>query len=206
MWLKIPWQQAAYIPIAVRHQFEFHHATSAQEFIFIRELVGGSREHISDYATHTVGIGALVIDGQNNILVVKERYYPERGYIIPTGGVKRGEHIWQAAMREVKEETGIDTEFLGIIGWREALDRNDIVDVCFACVLKPLSHEIVKDDFELTDACWMPYNTFKNIAQRWSAEFLTAYETHGATINYRLGESSAFTTFYGEYVVYLKTR
>ncbi|MGW6054432.1 NUDIX domain-containing protein [Streptomyces sp. NPDC055189] len=37
-------------------------------------------------------------------------------WTIPTGGVKKGETVGQAAVRECREETGLDVEITGLVG------------------------------------------------------------------------------------------
>ncbi|XP_043813834.1 metal transporter Nramp5 isoform X5 [Manihot esculenta] len=62
------------------------------------------------------GFSTLLLIGlqKYGVLVVQEKSGRFRGtgvWKIPTGVVDEGEDIFKAAMREVKEETGIDTEF-----------------------------------------------------------------------------------------------
>nr|VDC60288.1 unnamed protein product [Brassica rapa] len=56
--------------------------------------------------------------------------------------------IFSGAVREVKEETGIDTAFL------------EKFDIFFICMLKPLSHKIIIDNLEIKAAKWMPLVEF----------------------------------------------
>jgi ADP-ribose pyrophosphatase YjhB (NUDIX family) len=64
-------------------------------------------------ASHQVGVGAFVFDrASGSVLVVQERHGPLRGQAIwkmPTGLVQAGEDITEAAVREVFEETGVET-------------------------------------------------------------------------------------------------
>eukprot|EP00897_Mesotaenium_endlicherianum_P009411 jgi/Mesen1/8499/ME000480S07864 len=57
------------------------------------------------------------------MLVVQEKNGPLRGlgcWKMPTGLVNRAEDICAGAVREVKEETGIDAEFLEILAIRQS--------------------------------------------------------------------------------------
>lgn len=52
------------------------------------------------------GAHALVIDAQGRILVVRPTYL--RGWMLPGGRVERGETPHAAAIRETREETGLE--------------------------------------------------------------------------------------------------
>jgi 8-oxo-dGTP diphosphatase len=62
------------------------------------------------------GANVLVIDGAGHILVVRPTY--SREWMLPGGRVERGETPHGAAVRETREETGLDV----------ALDRVVLVD------------------------------------------------------------------------------
>jgi 8-oxo-dGTP diphosphatase len=62
-----------------------------------------------------VGVGGLVLN-RGRILLVKRGYPPSRGlWSIPGGHVELGETIYRAAVRETLEETGVETEPLGVV-------------------------------------------------------------------------------------------
>ncbi len=52
-----------------------------------------------------VSCGAILLDGQGQLLVVKPSY--KSGWSVPGGGMDAGETPWQACRREVFEETGL---------------------------------------------------------------------------------------------------
>lgn len=54
----------------------------------------------------TVGIRALVINDQQQVLLVRHTY--RDGWHTPGGGVDRGEGIYEALARELREEVGIE--------------------------------------------------------------------------------------------------
>lgn len=100
--------------MAVKEGFVYHHAKE-NKLVLTKWLPINEQNMLPAYATHTVSVSAIVIDDQNRILLVKEKYHPERGYKMPSSAVKMGENIAAAAAPKTKEETGIETEFLGLI-------------------------------------------------------------------------------------------
>ena len=67
-----------------------------------------------------------------------------------------GENIAETAMREVKEETGIDTEFISLLCFRHMHQfRWGNSDFYFTCLLRPLTTDIVIDQSEIADCKWM---------------------------------------------------
>ena len=56
----------------------------------------------------TLGTRTAVFDGQNRVLLVQHSYAP--GWLLPGGGVERGETIFFSAMREIREEAGVIAE------------------------------------------------------------------------------------------------
>lgn len=53
----------------------------------------------------TLGVRVAVIDAQGEVLLVRHSYAP--GWMLPGGGVERGETVRDAALREIREEGGI---------------------------------------------------------------------------------------------------
>jgi len=55
---------------------------------------------------------ALLKDDPSKILLVRQYRYPVNNYVyeLPAGLIDEGETAWQAAVREIKEETGMDFE------------------------------------------------------------------------------------------------
>lgn len=60
----------------------------------------------TDTARSGWAVGALVFDSDDSILLV-DNYWAD-GWIVPSGGVKPGESLSDAVVREVKEEGGVD--------------------------------------------------------------------------------------------------
>lgn len=75
-----------------------------------------------------VGVGAVVLEG-DRILLIKRSRPPGAGkYSVPGGIQKLKESIYEAAVRELKEETGIEGRPIGVINVDEYLEyENGVV-------------------------------------------------------------------------------
>ena len=160
VWLEVPISRAALVPVAVDAGFTYHHADASNVLLTLR-LEPGS--FIPPYATHYVGVGGVVVNEANELLVVSERYKewnPGRkgfSFKLPGGALRRGEHVAEAAVREVYEETGIRTRFESLVCFRHWHGyRYGKSDIYFVCRLSPLSSEIVMQEEEIEACIWMP--------------------------------------------------
>ncbi|CAN1334115.1 Nudix hydrolase 10 [Linum perenne] len=149
VWIKLPIAVANLVDPALKQGFRYHHAEP--DYIMLVHWIPETTSTIPANASH-------------RILVVQEKSGVFRGtgiWKIPTGVVDEGEDIFTAAMREVKEETQVDTEFLEILGFRQAhksfFKKSDLL---FICMLRPLSFEIQKQELEIEDAQWMPFEEY----------------------------------------------
>ncbi len=72
-----------------------------------------STETIFKSPKHIISAASIVINDQNEILLIRG---PRRGWEMPGGQVEEGESLKEAAIRETKEESGIDIEVLKFCG------------------------------------------------------------------------------------------
>lgn len=64
-----------------------------------------------------VGVGAVIINSEDEILLVKRLKDPEKGFwTIPGGSVEFGETIENAIVREVEEEIGVKVRIVTLLG------------------------------------------------------------------------------------------
>lgn len=180
VWLTIPTEQCELVPLAVKEGFAYHHANS-KKLVLTKWLPENEENKLPSYATRTAGISALVIDKDNRILLVKEKYDNDWGYKMPSGAVEMGENFKDTAVRETKEETGVDTIFEGVLAWweRHNTRMDNVSDLFFVCRLRPLSTQIVAQESEVSEAIWAPLEEFKKIATGPQKQFIAALETEG---------------------------
>ncbi|KAJ6413589.1 hypothetical protein OIU84_006395 [Salix udensis] len=159
-----PIQLANLVEPTVKEGFRYHHAES--DYLMLVHWIPDSPDALPANASHIVGIGAFVMNNKREVLVVKEKHGYFEGkdvWKFPTGVVNQGEDICTAAIREVKEETGIDTEFMEILAFRQThkqfLGKSDLF---FVCMLRPLSFDITKQDSEIKAAQWIPIDEYAN--------------------------------------------
>lgn len=62
---------------------------------------------------HIISAATIVVNDKNEILLIKG---PKRGWEMPGGQVEEGESIRDAAIRETKEESGIEVEIVRFCG------------------------------------------------------------------------------------------
>ncbi|MBP1989640.1 NUDIX hydrolase [Paenibacillus eucommiae] len=70
---------------------------------------------------HIVSAATIVFNNQEEILLIKG---PRRGWEMPGGQVEEGESLKDAAIRETKEEAGIDIEVIKFCGVIQNVDRS----------------------------------------------------------------------------------
>ncbi|XP_016463910.1 nudix hydrolase 2-like [Nicotiana tabacum] len=155
VWIKLPIELAHLVEAAVKEGFWYHHAEAT--YLMLVYWIPETPHTLPANASHRVGIGALVLNNNGQMLVVKEKSGKSTGiWKLPTGVVEEGEDICVAAIREVQEETGIETDFIEILTFRQShksfFGKSDLF---FICMLKPLNFTIHKQNAEIEEAQWM---------------------------------------------------
>lgn len=98
-----------------------------------------------------VGVGVVVWrDGQ--VLLAERGKAPRRGHwSIPGGGQELGETLREAACREVREETGIEIEILGLVDVVDSIRHDDAGEVQFHYSLVDFAARWVSGDLRPGD-------------------------------------------------------
>jgi 8-oxo-dGTP pyrophosphatase MutT (NUDIX family) len=155
-WLHVTLTHAALIPIAVSAGFAFHHSDEA-ELVLTCRLVENA--FIPVHATHYIGVGGVCLNERNELLVVCERHRrtSQPYYKLPGGALQPGEHLVDAVLREVLEETGVQARFESLVCFRHWHGyRYGKSDIYFVCRLSPLSEMVTMQVEEIEECFWMP--------------------------------------------------
>ena len=63
----------------------------------------------------TGGVRVILLDGNGRMLLVRQHHDEKDIWMVPGGGIEEGENAAEAAIREVKEETGLDIAVDGLL-------------------------------------------------------------------------------------------
>jgi 8-oxo-dGTP pyrophosphatase MutT (NUDIX family) len=91
---------------------------------------------------------ALIIDEQSRVLLCRRR--KDRKWNLPGGHADPAEAPWNAVVREVREEVGVEVRVLGVRGLYHIRSKDDLV-LTFACSVPT---EAVQVGEEIEDAGW----------------------------------------------------
>ncbi|KAL4566916.1 hypothetical protein LXL04_031042 [Taraxacum kok-saghyz] len=160
VWIKLPIKNSNLVDAAVKEGFWYHHAEP--EHLMLLYWIPKTVNPIPANASHVVRVGAIVLNDKQEMLVVQEKLGPLRGvWKICTGTVDQGEDIPVGVVREVKEETGVDTEFVQVLAFSQ--EHNVFFgksQVFFICMMRPLSSDIQIQETEIEAAKWMPLEEY----------------------------------------------
>lgn len=153
IWIYIDIKQSIFIPILTKFGFTFH-SCYEDSILLIKVVKEGSI--VPTMANHTLGVGAVVINSKNEILLIKERLRSEF-FKLPGGHIDDKEMISTALSREVYEETGVIVEFKKIVSlghfYPHQFKKSNLYVLCLASAK---SYEIdIKDTQEISKAIWL---------------------------------------------------
>ena len=149
--------------IVHQNDFVYHHA-KAEQVAMLKWISEEETNNIPPYAFTNVGVGGLVVDSKNRLLVIQEKY-PVRGlklWKFPGGVGQQGEEIGEIAEREVFEETGIKAKFDSILSIRHLhkyqFGCSDLYIVCLLTVDEsdPAALTLTRCEQEIDAVQWMP--------------------------------------------------
>jgi len=174
VWLEIPLAKASFIPAAVEAGFTFHHSNDGHSHSYLMLTCRLQEDaFIPGYASHYIGVGGVVLNPKKELLVVSEQHRHDKSrpsYKLPGGALHPGEHIVDGVIREVLEETGVQTQFESVVCFRHWHGyRYGKSDIYFICRLSSLSESISRQEDEIEECLWMPVEDY--LASEYVAPF-----------------------------------
>jgi len=159
LWIKVPILKSSLIPILTKHDFIFHHCNQT-DITLLKKIT--TNPIIPTAKNHTLGVGAVVINEDNELLVIKDRF--NIGYKLPGGHIDDEENISNALCREVLEETGIKVKFDSIVTLGHFTNAQfGESNLYIICKAKALNSKInIQDTDEIIEAKWLSLDTFLN--------------------------------------------
>ncbi|AXK49449.1 DNA mismatch repair protein MutT [Aliarcobacter trophiarum LMG 25534] len=153
IWIYIDIRKSHFIPIATSFGFTFH-SCNIDYILLVKVLKENAI--VPTLANHTLGVGAVVINSKNEILLIKEKIRNEY-YKLPGGHIDDAEMISQALSREVFEETGVVADFKKIVSighfYPHQFHKSNLYVLCLA---EAKSYKIdIKDKEEISEAIWL---------------------------------------------------
>lgn len=80
-----------------------------------------------DFGLYTLGAGGIVVkedNGQRSVLLIQRNRSPGLHlWTIPGGYIEHDETVEYGIVREIREETGLDTEIIKLVGYRNYIER-----------------------------------------------------------------------------------
>jgi 8-oxo-dGTP diphosphatase len=141
--------------------------------------------------TPMVGVGAVVIDG-DQVLLIRRGQQPMKGqWSLPGGALEVGETLLDGVRREVREETGLEVEPVALIEVLDRIVRDEDGRVRFHYVLVDYLCRVTGGELccatDAVDARWASRDDLDSVAAFTVAVIQRAFREHGSRIvDYRL--------------------
>ena len=116
--------------------------------------------------------GCILICEKKVLLVSSNNDHGEIFWGFPKGHQEKGEADFETAIREVKEEVGLDVEIVdeAPIKVCHSIKNNTAYKEIYLCLASPVSKEIVIQEDEINEAKWVPFDEADEYLKDYYAE------------------------------------
>ena len=92
----------------------------------------GEEKQVNDYPNRPlIGVGIVVFKGDRLVLVRRGKAPREGSWSLPGGRQRLGERVRETAVREAREETGLDVEVTALLDVVDSLIRDEAGDLAY---------------------------------------------------------------------------
>ncbi|XP_062583042.1 nucleoside diphosphate-linked moiety X motif 6-like [Saccostrea cucullata] len=186
LWMKIHLPHSSAVPVCSKLGFDFNHAQSG--YVMMTKWLPDNEENkLPEYANQYLGVAGFVLNEEGELLVIRERYSVIRSkpWKLPGGLADKGEDLAETSRREVLEETGIQAEFVSVLGFRHQHNfRFGCSDWYFVCLMKAVTTEIKHCPQEIAECKWISVDEYiadpnLTAANRFFAECYLNHQKNG---------------------------
>jgi 8-oxo-dGTP diphosphatase len=160
-WLTFNAAETAFIAPALQHGFGYHHVQGTN-ITLVKRLQPDA--YLPLAATHSIGVGAAVLNQLGQILLVREWPLPGKKpayFKLPGGMVETQEHFVEALQREVLEETGVAAVFQGWFAMRHHHQGQfGASNLYLVAKLSSQQTDVCADLREIAEAAWFDPQAF----------------------------------------------
>ena len=114
---------------------------------------------------YNLGVGGAVIKDDKLLMVRRASRRGRGNWQIPGGFVEQDETMEQAVVREVKEESGVTAEVVGVLGIRNRYDPDNGNSTYVILALSPVSGEPTPDEHEVDMAAYFSLAEIDSLEQ-----------------------------------------
>lgn len=184
VWLYLPINLSHLAAISAKYGFQYHHAEKDQAVLF-KWLPSDCESKIPMFASHQVGVaGVAYRQDTNQLLMIQDRMMVKQMWKFPGGAANLGENIEETAVREVFEETGVESKFASVIGFRQQHNYpggHGRSDLYIVCRLEPLSYEINACKDEIKACEWIDLESMCNYKENKLTQLMAKSIKYGIT-------------------------
>lgn len=118
---------------------------------------------MSEYRNPALTVDTIIIE-HNKVVLIKRLNNPYKDYwAIPGGFVEYGEKLEDAAIREAKEETGLDIKLTKLVGVYSDPERDPRGHTVTIAYLAEIVGGTLSSDSDAKDAKFIEVNELKNL-------------------------------------------
>lgn len=172
VWVQVPMSRGALLEDMMESGLQFHHAEGDTANLFL--WLGNGESKVPTFATHQIGVGAMVLNSRDEILCVREIRNNFMPWKIPGGLSELGEQLDEAVIREVMEETGVPCRFKSIVCFRHTHELQfGRSDLYFVCALEPIEEVSesgtitiptpIPQEGEIECVAWVPMQEYRDL-------------------------------------------